>query len=118
MFAGEGSASLPSSTLQVDRSGVGRIAMLVYDLRTSGVTRNAMRIARAARRNGLEIDLWPIRGQGDLPDAGGEVSIRPIRSRSTRLQRDVDSLSAVPALARAIDRERPALLFSAGNHTH
>ena len=97
----------------------GGIALLVYDLRGSGVVRNALRIAAAASDAGLRISLWPIRCQGELLGAvPANLPIRPIRNRSSHLQRDLDSLAAVPALARAIDRDRPDVLVSGGNHTH
>jgi len=95
------------------------IAFLVYDLRASGVVRNAVRIAAAARDAGLDARLWPIRLQGDfassLPDG---LPVEPVLPGITRRQRDIDSLLAVPALAGAIAERRPAILFSSGNQMH
>lgn len=97
----------------------GGIAILVYDFRGSGVVRNALRIAGAAREAGLDVSLWPIRNQGDLAgQVPAGVPVRPIRARPGGLQRDLDSLASVPAIAAAIDRDRPRLLFSTGNHVH
>ena len=95
------------------------IALLVYDFRASGVVRNALRIAAAAKEAGLDVSLWPIRLQGDLvgevPDG---ISVRPLVAGRASMQRDLDSLRAIPALVRALDEHRPKILFSAGNHTH
>ena len=97
----------------------GKLAILVYDFRGSGVVRNALRIAAAASKEGLDVSLWPIRPQGDMAaivPAG--VPIFPVRHRETRRQRDLDSLLSVPALQRAIDERQPDVLLSGGNHTH
>ncbi len=94
-------------------------ALLVYDFRASGVVRNALRIAGAAREAGLDISLWPIRLQGELMgEIPAGVPVRAILNGGTRAPRDFDSLRAVPSLARAIDHRRPRVLFSGGNHTH
>jgi glycosyltransferase involved in cell wall biosynthesis len=93
--------------------------MLVYDFRSSGVVSNLLRIAGAARNEGLSVELWPIRDQGHLrgsvPDG---IRVRPLRDGSTAQTRVLDTIVSIPRLARAIDRLRPALLFSAGNHVH
>jgi glycosyltransferase involved in cell wall biosynthesis len=97
----------------------GMIAILVYDFRGSGVVRNALRIAAAAGGGGLDVQLWPIRCQGELLGAiPAGLPVEPICDGRRAGLRDMDSLASVPALARAIARRRPALLFSAGNHTH
>jgi len=94
-------------------------ALLVYDFRASGVVRNLLRIAAAAREAGLDIELWPIRAQGELlGQVPPGVRVRPILAGRSRASRELDSLRAIPALARAIDRRRPRLLFSSGNHSH
>ncbi len=94
-------------------------AFLIYDLRASGVVRNVLRIAGAAREAGLEVSLWPIRLQGELVgDIPNGIPVEPVLSGTARLPRDLDSLRAVPALVRAIDRRAPRVLFSGGNHVH
>jgi glycosyltransferase involved in cell wall biosynthesis len=93
--------------------------MLVYDLRGSGVVRNALRIAGAARNAGLDVRLWPVRVGGELDGAiPPELPVLPLHDGPARLPRDLDSLLSVPALARAIDARRPDLLFSSGNQMH
>jgi glycosyltransferase involved in cell wall biosynthesis len=95
------------------------IGLLLYDLRASGVVRNAIRIAEAARRAGLDARLWPIRHQGELSDHVPKgVPVEPILPGRSRRQRDLDSLRALPTLRRAIRERRPAILFSAGNQVH
>ncbi len=94
-------------------------ALLVYDFRASGVVRNTLRIATAARDAGLDVSLWPIRLQGELVgDIPAGMALQPILEGPSRAQRDLDSLRAIPALVRAINRRRPRVLFSGGNHTH
>ncbi len=101
------------------QASIGTIAILVYDFRASGVVRNALRIAAAAREAGLDARLWPIRCRGSFAASlPAGVPIEPIRAGEPRSGRDVDSLLAVPALARAIESRRPRLLFSAGNQMH
>ena len=97
----------------------GKLAILVYDFRGSGVVRNALRIAGAASKAGLNVSLWPIRPQGDMAGiVPAGVPVFPVRHRGTRRQRDLDSLLSVPALKRAIEERRPDVLLSGGNHTH
>src|SRR6478609_5750228 len=99
----------------------GTIAILLYDFRASGVVRNALRIAEAASAAGLDVRLWPVRCQGSFTASlPGGVPVEPIRTGvpAPGLGRDLDSLLAVPALARALEARAPALLFSAGNQMH
>lgn len=94
-------------------------AFLIYDLRASGVVRNVLRIAGAAREAGLDVSLWPIRLQGELAgEVPNGIPVEPVLGGKSRLPRDLDSLRAVPALVRAIDRRSPRVLFSGGNHVH
>jgi glycosyltransferase involved in cell wall biosynthesis len=93
-------------------------AILVYDLRASGVVRNAIRIARAAAASGLAAELWVVRRSGAFAEDTGRLPVRVIAEGPPRLSRAADSLRAVPALAAAIRRLRPVVLFSSGNHMH
>jgi glycosyltransferase involved in cell wall biosynthesis len=94
-------------------------ALLIYDFRASGVVHNVLRIAAAAREAGLDVRLWPIRLQGELiDDIPNGVPVEPVLEGKGWLPRDVDSLLAVPALVRALDRRSPRVLFSGGNHVH
>ena len=95
------------------------IGAIVYDLRASGVVRNLLRIARAARSAGLDFELWPLRGQGEFLDEARECApLRPILADQTTAQRDWDSLRHQGALAKAFKSRAPALIFSAGNQMH
>lgn len=95
------------------------IGFLLYDLRASGVVRNAFRIAAVARDAGLDARLWPIRRQGDLLGQVPQgVPVEPILRGASRHQRDFDSLCAVPAISDTIRARQPALLFSCGNQMH
>lgn len=93
-------------------------AVLVYDLRASGVVRNAIRIARAAAASGLAAELWVVRRSGAFAEDTGDLPVRVIADGAARLSRGADSFLTVPALAAAIRRLRPAVLFSSGNHMH
>jgi glycosyltransferase involved in cell wall biosynthesis len=95
------------------------IAFLLYDFRASEMVRNVLRIAGAARDAGLEVQLWPIRLQGDmLPEIPDGIRVEPVLVGPARLPRDLDCLRAIPALVRAIDRRAPKVVFSGGNHIH
>lgn len=97
----------------------GVIGAIVYDLRASGVVRNLLRIARAARDAGLDFELWPLRGQGEfLKEASECAPLRPILGDQTTMQRDWDSFRHQGALAEAFKTRAPALIFSAGNQMH
>lgn len=95
------------------------IAILVHDLRPSGVVANAIRIAEASRRAGLAAELWT------MNDGGPRACPRPetVRTRvllpvSAHLPRALGSLAGVPSLAARLRHQRPRILLSAGNHIH
>ncbi len=95
------------------------IGIMLYDLRASGVTRNAMRIALAARVAGLDARLWPVRPQGELLDmVPPELPVEPIRPEPTERQRDLDCVLSLWPLRIALAARRPTILFSAGNQMH
>lgn len=94
------------------------IAFLVYDLRGSGVVRNVLRLARAARDDGLHAEIWVVRADGDLAQAVGDIPVVELGSRIAGLGRTAGSIGAVGAIARAIDARRPHIFFSAGNQIH
>ena len=95
------------------------IAALVYDLRASGVTRNLLRIAAAARADGLAFEIWPLRAQGEFLERAKDVApVRPVRPDPTQRQRDLDSVLSGRAIRAAIAARQPAILFSAGNQMH
>jgi len=95
------------------------IGIMLYDLRASGVTRNAIRIGLAARVAGLDARLWPVRPQGELLDmVPAELPVEPIRPDSTERQRDLDCVLSLWPMRIALAARRPAILFSAGNQMH
>ncbi len=48
------------------------VAILVYDLRASGVSRNALAIADASLAADLSVELWVIRPQGHMQETAPE----------------------------------------------
>lgn len=105
-------ASAPAPVVQPD------VAVLIYDLRASGVVRNALRIARHAATAGLWVDLVVVHAQGDLRPFDHPrlklVSLLPEASDN----RFLGTLSATGHLRAYLSRHRPRVLFSAGNHIH
>ncbi len=95
------------------------IAVLVYDLRASGVVLNAIRIAEAALAAGMATELWVIDKQGPLLHTlPAGLKLRAIRETQSAAPRALSSALAIPHLVALLRRHRPALLFSAGNHVH
>ena len=85
---------------------------MLYDLRASGVTRNALRIALAARVAGLDARLWPVRPQGELlAMVPPELPVEPIRPEPTDRQRDLDCVLSLWPMRIALAARRPARLF-------
>ena len=95
------------------------LVILTYDLRSSGVVRNALRIAETARSSALNTELWVIQAAGALLEQlPGNLVVRTIGVPSRRLPRALHSLSNLPQLVRLLRAHRPALLLSSGNHIH
>lgn len=95
------------------------IGAVTYDLRASGVVRNLLRIAASARRAGLDVEVWPLRAQGEFASEAREIApVRPLLDGPAPRQRDLDSLLHQRALARAMAKRAPGLVFSAGNQMH
>jgi glycosyltransferase involved in cell wall biosynthesis len=100
-------------------TSMGKIGAVVYDLRASGVVHNLLRIAERARSDGLDFEIWPLRAQGEfLGQAKDTTCVNPILPVPVNAQRDLDSLLHHDALAEALGRRGPALVFSAGNQMH
>lgn len=94
------------------------VAVLVYDLRVSGVVINALRIVEAIQDRGLIAELWVVNREGALADRlPPRVQVRHLQS-SSWLPRSAAGLAAIPGLARMLRRHRPGVLLSAGNHVH
>jgi glycosyltransferase involved in cell wall biosynthesis len=95
------------------------VSILGYDLRASGVVRNALRIAGAAASAGLVTELWTARDDGPLRDeipAG--VTLRSAGHASMKLGRTADLARSVPALSSYLKQVRPRIALSSGNHMH
>ena len=94
------------------------VAILIYDLRASGVVRNALRIARHAAVSGLRVDLVVVNEQGNFRPFDHPriklVSLLPEASAN----RFLGTLAAAGHLRAYLSRHRPRVLFSAGNHIH
>lgn len=95
------------------------LALLVYDLRGSGVVRNVLRIALAASEAGLVTEIWVVSASGAMAaTVPPGVKLRVLGSVGERLGRTPGSALAVRRVAAAIRSVRPRLLFSAGNQIH
>jgi glycosyltransferase involved in cell wall biosynthesis len=95
------------------------VALLVYDLRGSGVVRNTLRIAKAARDAGLATEIWVVCDTGDLrATLPADLPLVTLGTPATMLGRSIGSLCAVGNIARALRVRRPRIFFSAGNQIH
>ena len=95
------------------------LCVMGYDLRASGVVRNALRIAGAASAAGLNTELWVARGDGPMrSEAPPGVTLRSIESPGADMGRSIGLLRAVPALASYLKTVRPRIALSSGNHMH
>jgi glycosyltransferase involved in cell wall biosynthesis len=95
------------------------IAVLGYDLRMSGVVRNALRIAGAAANAGMRTELWVTRGDGPLRnELPPDVKLREITGGSTDRGRTIGLARSIPAFAAQLKSVRPRIALSSGNHMH
>ncbi len=110
----------PCDTVRQDLADATRpdVSILIYDLRASGVVRNALRIARQAAVAGLRVDLVVVQAQGDFRPSDHPriklVSLMPEASAN----RFLGTLAAAKHLRAYLTQQRPRVLFSAGNHIH
>jgi len=94
------------------------LSLLAYDLKASGVVRNALRLAGAASAAGFRTELWVARNHGALRDevpAGIEVR-HSGRNGSVALPEGPDLAASLWALAFYLRERRPAIALSTGNH--
>jgi glycosyltransferase involved in cell wall biosynthesis len=100
-------------------SGRPDLCVMGYDLRASGVVRNALRIAGAAAAAGLRTELWVMRNDGpmraDLPPG---VTLRAAPDPGRDRGRGFGLLTGIPSLARHLAVSRPRIALSSGNHLH
>jgi glycosyltransferase involved in cell wall biosynthesis len=95
------------------------LVVLGFDARGSGVVRNALRIARAARQAGLVVELWLAEVAGNLSaDLPEGVVVRRFGVGSAGLGRTAKLALSVMRLARTIGQVQPRLILSSGNHMH
>lgn len=99
------------------------VAIVMFDFGPTGVVRNALRIAGAASRAGLAVELWVVQNEGSLlsevPDGVPIRSFGPtLGVNYSRGDRRRAGRSTVPALAALLTERRPRVLLSAGNHFH
>ncbi|MGK2284601.1 glycosyltransferase [Pedomonas sp. V897] len=109
--------ALPASGLPASGSRPD-VAILIYDLRASGVVRNALRIAECAAAAGLRCDVVVVQDEGDFrPCDCPHIRIVSLKTKASP-NRFLGTLSATVPLRAYLRRYRPRVLFSAGNHIH
>ena len=93
---------------------------MLHDLAETGVARNALAIAGAARREGLRTEIWVVDGAGPLiahiPNGVRLVTLGGLGSKWKN--RRLSGIAAMGNLAGAYRRRRPRVALSAGNHFH
>lgn len=95
------------------------LAILGFDLRASGVVRNALRIAGAAAAAGLNTELWTVKADGPLRDeVPPGVTFRSAGFSGAGLGRTADLARAIPSLSNYLSQSSPRLALSSGNHMH
>jgi glycosyltransferase involved in cell wall biosynthesis len=99
------------------------LAVLIYNLAATGVTRNAIRIAVAAADRGMRTELWLWQSTGPFAElVPPNVKIVEFGNDSAMLRfghlRRVGILMNIPALAQLIAKRQPRILLSAGNRCH
>ena len=99
------------------------LAVLIYNLAATGVTRNAIRIAAAAADRGMRTELWLWQSTGPFAKlVPPNVRIVEFGNDSPMLRfgqlRRAGILMKIPALARLIGQKKPKILLSAGNRCH
>lgn len=95
---------------------MGNISFYVHDLRTSGVLRDTMMVARhCAERH----DVTVVAGHGDgffrVEAEGGNYRLNILNPSAGGI---APKLAVVPALRRWLRRQPPGVLVSMGNHGH
>lgn len=99
------------------------VAIMLFDLSVSGVSRNAVRVANAAQAAGLRTEVWLAQPRGELREALAPAIAVPglgaeLAPGYTRRQRKAASAALAGSLASLYDERRPAVALSAGNHFH
>lgn len=99
------------------------LAVLVYNLAATGVTRNAIRIAAEAANRGIRTQLWLWQRTGPFGKHVPEnVEVVEFGNSSSMLRfghlRRAGIFLKIPALAKLIGKHQPRILLSAGNRCH
>ena len=99
------------------------LAVITFDLSSSGVNRNALRIAAASYAAGMETELWTAQEHGELlSEVPPGVHLRTLGADVglgyTRQQRRHAAAKAVGALSEMLSSREPRVTLSAGNHVH
>ena len=99
------------------------LAIMMFDYVPSGVVRNALRIAGAAHRSGIQTEVWTAQRVGDMMHnipagvASRDLGIHLGESYS-RGDRKQALAGTVTPLAELLAQVRPRIALSAGNHFH
>lgn len=99
------------------------VAIMLFDLTVSGVSRNAVRVANAAQAAGLKTEIWLAQSSGELREAvDPAIPQRALGAELapgyTRRDRKVASNALAGSLAALYAERRPRVALSAGNHFH
>jgi glycosyltransferase involved in cell wall biosynthesis len=96
------------------------VAILSHNLAGTGVVRNGVRIANLAQAKGIRAEYWVISDEGELrQELHPDIPIVTISPKWVRqMPRRLAGLACIAALGAMIRKQRPSLLFSAGNHFH
>lgn len=89
--------------------GIGRICVLLHDLRGGGAERIMLRLVTEFIAAGRAVDLVLVKRRGEY------LNLIPAEARVVDLGKD-HVLNAVPAIARYLRRERPAVVLTALTH--
>ncbi len=95
------------------------LCIIGYDLRASGVVRNALRIAAAAQAAGLNTELWVAYADGPLKaEVPAGVVLRDAGHGRKALGRTTGLAASILPLAAYLRERRPRIALSSGNHLH
>lgn len=99
------------------------VAIMLFDLTVSGVSRNAVRVANAAQAAGLKTEVWLAQARGELrdeldPDIAQRALGAELAAGYTRRERRLASKALAGSLASLYAEQRPLVALSAGNHFH
>ncbi len=99
------------------------LAVVTFDLSSSGVNRNALRIAAAAQAAGMAVEIWSAQDFGELRDeVPAGVPLRSLGAELgggyTRRARRKAIATVTDTLCDMITARRPRVTLSSGNHVH